>query len=101
MGWATKYIEELRLGKTIVIRPRGRSMEGLISSGSLVTVEPRGIRIPQKGDIVLCKVAGQQYLHIVKDADGQGSYLIGNNRGGMNGWTSLNEIFGFCVDIAA
>jgi SOS-response transcriptional repressor LexA len=52
------YIEALKEGKPVKFRPKGNSMEGLISSGQLVTVEPRGARMPQKGDIVLCKVKG-------------------------------------------
>lgn len=76
-------------------------MRGLIESGALVTVEPRATRAPAKGDIVLCKVNGQQYLHLVK-AEGSGSrYLIGNNRGGINGWTSLEQIYGFCTKVEA
>jgi SOS-response transcriptional repressor LexA len=73
-------------------------MTGLVNDGDLVTVEPRGTRIPEKGDIVLCKVMGAQYLHLVKAVDGK-RVLIGNNRGGTNGWTSLSQIYGFCVNV--
>ena len=73
-------------------------MRGLISSGDLVSVVPRGTREPQKGEIVLCKVNGRQYLHLIKGV-GQGRYLIGNNVGGVNGWTSLSNIYGFCTDV--
>jgi len=98
MSWATIYIAELQAGKTLKFRPKGGSMTGKINSGDLVTVCPRGDRMPQKGDVVLCKVNGQQYLHLVK-AEGPGRYLIGNNRGGTNGWTSLANIFGFCISV--
>ncbi len=36
-------------------------------------------------NIVLCKVAGNEYLHIVKSIENRG-YQIGNNRGLINGW---------------
>ena len=93
------YIEALKEGKPVKFRPKGNSMEGLISSGQLVTVEPRGARMPQKGDIVLCKVKAVVYLHLVKAVESDGRYLIGNNRGGLNGRTPLAQIYGFCVNI--
>lgn len=47
-------------------------------------------------DIVLCKVAGNEYLHIVK-AIQNGRYQIGNNRGLINGWIRPENIYGKCV----
>jgi SOS-response transcriptional repressor LexA len=98
MGWATVYINKLLQGETVKFRPRGHSMTGLVNDGELVTVEPRGDREPEKGDIVLCKVMGNQYLHLVKAVDGK-RVLIGNNRGGTNGWTSLNQVYGYCTNV--
>jgi len=97
MGWATAAIERLKKGETVQIRPRGGSMTGKIESGDLVTVEPRSGPV-EKGDIVLCRVGGQEYLHLVKAVDGE-RCLIGNNRGGTNGWTSLNSVFGKVVKV--
>jgi hypothetical protein len=34
-----------------------------------------------------------QYLHLVK-AINKNQYQIGNNRGGINGWTNRSNIFG-------
>lgn len=71
MSWATNYIKELKAGKTIQFRPKGRSMTGLIDHNQLVTVEPyagtRGLLI---GQCVLCKVGGNDYLHQIKALDG-------------------------------
>jgi len=100
MGWAARYIAELKDGKEVKFRPRGNSMVGRISSGQLVTVVPLGDYVLQKDDIVLCKVNGNEYLHLVK-AISAGRYQIGNNRGGINGWVSLNCIFGRCVKVEA
>ncbi len=66
MGWATQYISKLAEGETVSFRPRGNSMVGKIESGQLCTVVP----IPadeeiKVGDIVLCKVNGREYLHLV------------------------------------
>ena len=73
-------------------------MRGKVNSGDLVVVEPLGDRTPRKGDIVLCKVRSHCYLHLVK-ATRENQYLIGNNRGGINGWITRNSIFGICTDI--
>jgi len=62
MGWATYYIEKLKMGEIVQFRPRGNSMIGKVDSGQLVTVEPITEQQLQKGDIVLCKVNGHQYM---------------------------------------
>lgn len=80
MGWASRYIEKLRAGETVSFRPHGHSMTGRIESGQLCTVVPIDPATLEVGDIVLCKLAGNQYLHIVK-AIQDGRYQIGNNRG--------------------
>jgi hypothetical protein len=98
MGWADRYIERLQRGETVQFRPRGTSMAGRIASGQVCTVAPvdhAGIRV---GDIVLCKVKGSQYLHLVKAIEGK-RFQIGNNRGFINGWVSPGAIFGICTRI--
>lgn len=99
MGWATTHIENLQSGHTISFRPRGGSMTGRIESGQLCTVEP--VIDPsalQVDDIVLCKVKGAEYLHLIK-AIQETRFQIGNNRGYINGWIGPNSIFGKCVKI--
>jgi len=98
MSWASHYIEKLKNGETVQFRPRGHSMKGKIASGQLVTVEPINDRVLAPGHIVLCKVNGTQYLHLVKAVQGN-RYQIGNNIGRINGWTTKNAIFGICVKI--
>jgi hypothetical protein len=94
MGWATRAIEKLQKGETVSIRPKGNSMRGKIESGNLITIEPLKEGYEFKvDDIVLCKVKGNQYVHLVKGIK-QDQYLIGNNRGGINGWIGRNAIFG-------
>lgn len=99
MGWATPYIEKLQKGETVSFRPRGHSMKGKIDSGQLCTVEPVKAESLKKGDIVLCKVRGNEYLHLIKAIRGA-QFQIGNNRGGINGWISGNSIFGKCVSVS-
>ncbi|MCA9710545.1 MAG: hypothetical protein KDK70_32185 [Myxococcales bacterium] len=59
-------------------------------------------RDPAVGDAVLCRVRGRGYLHLVKAVQGHGAacrYLIGNNRGGLNGWVPRAAIYGRCVAV--
>lgn len=98
MGWATHYIAQLKAGETVQFRPRGDSMHGKVDSGQLCTVEPVDAANLKIGDIVLCKVRGAEYLHLVKAIKGS-QFQIGNNRGGINGWISPNAIFGKCTKV--
>ena len=98
MGWASHYIEKLRGGETVSFRPRGQSMKGRISSGQLCTVAPVEASTLVVDDIVLCKVGGNEYLHIVKAIQGD-RYQIGNNRGFINGWIGASSIYGKCLRI--
>jgi hypothetical protein len=93
MGWADRHIARLAQGETVQFRPRGNSMTGKIASGQLCTVEPLGEHALAVGDIVLCRVGGAQYLHLVKAIQGE-RFQIGNNRGGINGWVTRRQIFG-------
>ncbi len=89
MGWADAHVDRLRHGETVAFRPRGNSMTPRIRSGQLCTLEPTVA--PSAGDVVLCKVSGRVYLHLVRAIRRQGessSYLIGNAHGGTNGWTT-------------
>jgi len=98
MGWAINHIKKLQTGETIQFKPRGNSMKGKINSGNQVTVEPISDQKLKKGNIVLCKVKGHEYLHLIKAIKGK-QYQIGNNRGRINGWISINAIFGICTKI--
>lgn len=98
MGWASNYIILLQQGKTVLFRPRGQSMSGKIESGQLCTVEPVDVGNIKCGDIVLCRVKGREYLHIVK-AIQEERFQIGNNHGFINGWISKTSIFGKCIRI--
>ncbi|OWK37694.1 hypothetical protein [Fimbriiglobus ruber] len=100
MGWASGYIARLVNGETVSFRPRGQSMKGKVESGQLCTVEPVDANTLGVGDIVLCKVRGREYLHLIKAIQGP-RFQIGNNRGGINGWVTASAIFGKCVRVEA
>jgi hypothetical protein len=98
MGWASNYIERLRAGETVSFRPRGHSMSPRIKSGQLCTVEPVAFADLAPGDVVLCRVGGHEYLHLVIGIL-SGSAEIGNNHGRVNGWAGPSRIFGRLVKV--
>jgi hypothetical protein len=99
MGWADSHIARLALGETVQFRPRGHSMTGKVNDGQLCTVAPLvGDHVIAVDDIVLCRVKGSQYLHLVKALQGE-RVQIGNNRGGINGWITRRQIFGRLIAV--
>jgi hypothetical protein len=95
MSWASSYIAQLKNGQTVTFRPRGYSMEPRVKSGALCTVRPAGVADVEVDDVVLCRVAGGDYLHLVKAKSSDGKVLIGNNRGHVNGWS--RNVYGVLV----
>jgi len=73
-------------------------MTGHIESDQLCTVIPVNPAALEVGDIVLRKVRGDEYLHIVKAIDG-GRGQVGNNRGLINGWIDAGSIYGKCIRV--
>jgi len=81
------------------LRPVGGSMTPVIKSRQPVTLRPIVNRdVLKKGDIVLVRVKSNIYLHfiLIKERD---RVQIGNNRGGINGWTSLAHVYGVVTAI--
>lgn len=78
-------------------------MRPRVESGATVTLAPyRPDEEPAEGDIVLVKVRGTIYLHLVKAIRGAAEtrqYQIGNNRGGINGWVNRRAVFGKAVQV--
>jgi phage repressor protein C with HTH and peptisase S24 domain len=97
MSWASTYVKQLQEGLTISFRPRGNSMAGKINSGDLCTVEPIKDHL-YVGDIVLCKVRGKDYLHLIS-AIRDAHYQISNNRGHINGWITNKNIYGRLINV--
>lgn len=91
MSWAKPHVEKLQAGQVVQFRPRGNSMTGKVDDGDLVTVQPVAPESLEVGDVVLCKVHGTYYLHLITAKDGQ-RFQISNNKGNVNGWTKT--IFG-------
>ena len=89
--------EKLRRGEITTFVAKGGSMKGMIRHGETVTIAP--IKDPvselRAGMVVLCRVGRHHYLHKILQIvteDGEARYLIGNNKGRKNGWTT--DVFG-------
>lgn len=72
----------------------GQSMKPILESGSFLTFEKRPNY--EVGDIVFCKVRGRYIdAHKITKIDSHGRYMISNNHGHDNGWSS--QIFGKAI----
>lgn len=98
MSWASYAKDALRRGETVQIRPRGHSMTGKVNDGDRVTLVPCDSTALAVGDIVLVRVRGTDYLHLIKAIQGE-RFLIGNNRGGINGWVGKHAIYGVATHV--
>jgi hypothetical protein len=80
-------LKRLQAGETFITSEKGNSMVPLIYSGQEHELSPVKLDDVKVGDIVYCKVKGHFYTHLVKAKDDKKGCLIGNNKGGVNGWT--------------
>jgi Peptidase S24-like len=93
--------DRVAAGETVTFRPTGNSMVPLIHSRDEVVVAPVDPKLVEVDDIVLTRVSGSIYIHLVKAVDdAKRRVLIGNNRGGTNGWTGFDRVYGIAVSIA-
>lgn len=83
--------DRLLNGEKIISREAGNSMLPKLKSRQPVELTPIKWEDCQNGDIVFCRVKGYYYTHLVKGKSNKG-LLIGNNKGGINGWTKA--VFG-------
>jgi hypothetical protein len=100
MGLLDVMAAKVAAGATVEFRPTGSSMVPLIRSRQLVRVAPVDPMKVETGDIVLARVAGTVYLHLVSAADpAKARVQISNNRGRVNGWTTHARVYGICVAV--
>lgn len=69
MGALDAIAARVAAGHTVEFRPSGSSMVPLIRNRQLVTVAPVDPARVEVGDIVLARVAGTTYLHLVSAID--------------------------------
>ena len=94
----SKAIEQLKSGEFVFNREPGNSMTPILKSREEVLLAPV-LRELKKGDIVLCKVNGNTYTHKITGIR-KDQVQISNNHGHINGWTSLDNIFGIVIQIS-
>lgn len=100
VGMLDAVAARVAAGATVDFRPTGSSMVPLVRSRQLVTVAPVDPGKVETGDIVLARVAGTVYLHLVSAVDtAKGRIQISNNRGRVNGWTTHARVYGICVAV--
>ncbi len=90
-------LEKLQNGETFVTSEKGNSMVPLIKSRQKHRLAPASVASVEVGDIVYCKVKGFFYTHLVKAKNDSKGCLIGNNQGGINGWTK--QVYGVVVEV--
>lgn len=89
--------EHLQNGETCIVVGYGNSMTPKLMSGEAVIMEPvKEDTVLHKNDIVLVKVNGRYYCHLISAIRGK-SYQISNNHKHVNGWVSKKNIFGRMV----
>lgn len=93
-----QIIERLKAGERVENREGGNSMTPRIASRQPVTIESVDLEKLEKGDIVYVKVRGRVYTHQVL-ALRSDEVQIGNNHGGVNGWTKRENVFGIITAI--
>jgi len=93
--------ERLKAGETCYVLGIGNSMTPILRSRQAVICAPVTETTElRKRDIVLSKVKGHYYLHLIHAIKGNGEmFLIGNNHGHMNGWVNRNSVFGKVIEI--
>ncbi|KPI33889.1 GCN5-related N-acetyltransferase [Actinobacteria bacterium OV450] len=100
MGMLDAMADLIGRGETAEFRPTGDSMTPLVRSRQRVEVAPVDPTLVEPGDIVLARVCGTVYLHLVSAVDrSRRRVQISNNRGRVNGWTGYDRVFGICLAV--
>ena len=97
------YKARLAAGENVRFREKGNSMVPKIYSNQECEYTPvTHADQVSKGDIVWCKVRGSHFTHLVtgKKIDGdRWLFQISNNKGHVNGWIGLENVFGKVVAV--
>jgi hypothetical protein len=97
MNWQEEALKALEEGRTVQVRPRGHSMTGRIGDGDLVILKPCATEELIVGAIVLVRIQGKRFSHIVLHSIlsvGGNRYHIGSHQGRIDGWVDRDYIYG-------
>ncbi len=101
MDWSTEAVAALQRGSSVQVRPRGHSMTGRISDGDLITLVPCRLEDLTTGDIVLARIQGKRFAHVVLHSiltvEGD-RFLIGSHQGRVDGWVDRGDIYGIVTE---
>ena len=90
---------KLLRGEVCLVQGFGNSMTPILKSGQVCEVSPiNDYSLLKKGNIVLCKVRGNVYLHLISAIKGN-QFQISNNHKHVNGWILKNNLFGVVTKI--
>ncbi len=92
----------LQKGLPVQVRPRGHSMTGRVNDGDLVTLEPCAAEALTVGPVVLVRIQGKRFSHIVLHSilTVKGDrFLIGSYQGRIDGWVDRGDIYGIAMEI--
>ena len=93
-AWYEVCLRELVAGRSVSVIVRGTSLEPRIKDGDTVSLVPALGKSGDIGDAVFVRLRRGRYLiHLVVDRDGD-RFLVGNARGGTDGWVGRDAIYG-------
>lgn len=102
LSWQEEALTALQKDLPIQVRPRGHSMTGRINDGDMVTLEPCAAEALMSGTIVLVRIQGKRFSHIVLHSilslEG-GRFLIGSHQGRVDGWVDRGDIYGIATKV--
>lgn len=79
-------------------REGGNSMVPIIKSRQPVTIYPVDTSQLEVGDIVVARVKGRIFQHLISAIDGD-RIQISNNHGHVNGWTNREKVYGIVTAV--
>ena len=91
-------LRRLDAGEKVEYKEGGNSMRPIIAHREPVTVAPVDTEKLEKGDIVLAKVRGHFYTHLVSATEGE-RVQISNNQGHVNGWIHRSKVYGIIIAV--
>lgn len=97
MSWPN-VIKRINAGEEVVLHPKGNSMRPRIKSGERIVLSSVDAKKLELNDIVLAKVKGRYYLHLISKIEGD-KIEISNNHGWCNGTTSRDKIYAIVSEI--
>jgi hypothetical protein len=97
------YKARLKAGENVKFRSSGNSMVPKIHSRQECEYAPvTSADEVEEGDMVWCKVRSNHFTHLVlakRNENGEWRFKIGNNKGGVNGWIGIDDIFGKVIAV--